>query len=67
MALSLKDLAEIVGTLDGRVATLEQYVASNDARISVIEGRQRTGLAGVARANEDMRRDRWLRTLRGRR
>lgn len=51
--------------LEDRVTALEAYVARNDARITVIEGRQETGLAGVAKLNEEARRDRWLRTLRG--
>ena len=55
-AITVKDLAELVGALDGRVAALEQYVASNDGRITNLEGRARTAFQSL---RADAERERW--------
>lgn len=56
MAVSLPDLADLVGDLERRVAGLEAYVKSNDGRITELEGRARTAIQGL-RAGLD--RERW--------
>ena len=78
----LDDVVAAVIKLDERVAVLEAYVSRNDARITVLESERIGPLehdiaehqAGAVQRERELdavretaARDRWLRTLRGRR
>lgn len=66
MAVTLKDLGDVVGALAGRVSALEALAASNKARLDRIDATANTASADAAVAKAALDRDRFLRSLRRR-